>query len=128
MMVFIAGSLGLRSGDEVGLRPLDLTSALTVAYPDAGTTKFFRLARKLLVRKQNHGECGEPVFTCVVATGDVSERGGGVFLGGDGKDLARRVTLRQSVRDASHAPRATEIQTIKMNELRVRTVGNDRGL
>ena len=34
----------------------------------------------VLVGEQEHGEGGEPVFTCVVAARDVSEGGGGVFL------------------------------------------------
>src|ERR1041385_1839539 len=84
--------------------------------------------RLLLVREQINREGGEPVFAGVVAAGDVSKRGGGVFVCGHGKDLARRVTLRQRLRDASHTPRTTEIQTIEMDQLRIRAISDERRL
>ena len=45
----------------------------------------------LRIREQEHGERGEPVFARVVAAGDVSEGGGGVFLCGRSQDFARRI-------------------------------------
>jgi hypothetical protein len=51
-MVFIAGSLTLGSGDEVGLQPLDLFLARAVAYLFTGTMKFLRLAERFHAKAQ----------------------------------------------------------------------------
>src|SRR5689334_8423425 len=82
----------------------------------------------LFVRQEKDGERGEPVFTGVVAAGDVGKSGGCVFVGGGRQDLPDRIACRKRGRDASHAPRAAEIQTIEMHELRIAAIRNDRGL
>ena len=79
-------------------------------------------------REQIDGERGKPMFTGVFAAGHVLEPGVGVARRRAYQGGAYRVTSRQSRRDASHAPRAAQVQSIQMHELRVAPVGHDSWL
>ena len=65
------------------------------------------------------------MFTGVIAAGNVGQGGGSVFVCRIGKDFPRRILRRQRGGDAAHAPRAAEIQTVKMHELRICSVRDD---
>jgi len=68
-------------------------------------------------REEVDGERRQPVFTGVVAAGDVAERRFRVTACRLGENLSGVVVLGKRRRDAAHAPGPAQVEAVEVNEL-----------
>src|SRR5215471_3310906 len=67
----------------------------------------------------------QPVFAFIVSAGDVRQRGVRVSGGRFSESASRRIILRQSGGDVSHAPRTAEVQAVEMDQFGICAIGDD---
>ena len=68
------------------------------------------------------------MFTGVVAAGYVGQGFAGMQSRGTCQGLACRISCRQRLGNAAHAPRATKIESIQMDQLGIAAVCHDCGM
>src|SRR5947209_20474604 len=76
-------------------------------------------------RQHINGERSQPVFTFIIAAGDVRKRSLRMCGGGTHEDLACRTIARQGCGYTAHAPRPAKVQSIKVHEFWIRAIGDD---
>src|ERR1044072_1217826 len=77
-------------------------------------------------RQHVNGKRCQPVFAFVVSARDKSQRCARVSFGRTRQDSSRWICLRQSSGNTAHAPCATEVQTVEVDQLGIGSVGNNR--
>src|ERR1044072_2355322 len=77
-------------------------------------------------RQHVNGTRCRPVLAFVVSARDKSQSCARVSFGRTRQDSSRWICLRQSSGNTAHAPCATEVQTVEVDQLGIGSVGNNR--
>ena len=91
----------------------------------------FRFGRTLTradpaLRRQVNREAPEPMSAFIMFTGNGGETGASVRIGGRLQRSSPRIVGWQRRENSFQHPRATQIQSIEMRQLRIARIGRDR--